>query len=224
MNSRVVSTYGSVWMATVLCFSCGSKDSNPSVSEQEIKCRRDCEATRAPGVAPYEAFADCLSTSCKQFDPESEEYGNCTGAAFDPTNPAAACKAQTAACFSGPIAGCKELLEFAEERCEPATLPVTSEMAALEMIWCLIESGWYATPAVQAKAWPLFGCVMNDPPQGCGEQCAQGRGPCRACAQEACGELYDACIADTAATTDTTLPADKRACQEIHTCVNWCLF
>lgn len=212
-----------IFLVALAAAACSSKKSSSS-TEQEAKCRQDCEATRATGTPLYESFVGCLQTTCKQFEGDEEKLGNCMNSAFDPGNGAAACKAQTGACFSGPIPGCKQLMEFAEEKCEPAQLPITDEMAGFEMIWCLISSGWLATPAVQAKAWPLYQCVMLDPPEGCLDECAKGRGPCRACAQVKCADLYTACLNDSATWNgDATIPADRQACQDIHTCVNFCL-
>jgi len=204
-----------------LVSACASKKIS-AFRQQELKCIRDCEAENPAGTALYESFQTCMTTTCGRLDPESDAYDDCTSSAFDPSNPDAACKAQTQACFSGPIAGCRELLAFTEDRCEPATLPVTDEMGLLTMTWCIIESGFRATPPVQAKAWPLLWCVMDEN-AGCGFECGNGRQACRACAAERCGEPYGACLADSAPFVEPVMPADKQACQDTHTCVNFCL-
>ena len=206
----------------VFAASCSSKKTS-AFEQQEAKCIQDCSAAKPAGKPLYQAFDGCLRQACGHLDPESEEADECMSAAFDPSNPTAACKAETQACFSGPIAGCKELLAYTEERCEPEQLPVTDELGFLTMTWCIIESGFHATPAVQEMAWPMLWCVMAEGPDGCGEACGQGRAACRECAAEKCGEVYAACEAHSAPFVEPVLADDKQGCQDIHTCVNFCL-
>lgn len=187
-------------------------------------CEKDCVTAHPEGAVLLKGWLDCQVESCAEFDPESEEGGFCNFMSWTPDNPEAACGAETRACFSGPDAGCKELVDLAAVRCEPAELPMSEDQLMGAAAMCMINLGFNATPAVQALAWPLYMCVFGDPSQGCGIACRDGAAACRACAAEQCKDLYDGCIANSSGTAITLTPptGDKARCQDAFTCMNSC--
>ena len=186
-------------------------------------CEKACVEGNPEGALLLKGWIDCQVAACAEFDPESEEGGFCNFMSWSPDNPSAACGDETRACFSGPDAGCKELVDLAAARCEPAQLPMSEEeLGGAGM--CMINLGFNATPAAQALAWPLYMCVFADPSQGCGIACRDGADACRTCAAEQCKDAYDACIANSSGSAITFAPAtgDKAKCQDAFVCTSNC--
>jgi len=186
-------------------------------------CEKACVEQHPTGSSLLKAWLDCQEDACKAFDPTTEEGDACIFASFSPDNPDAACGDETQRCFSNTDAGCKELVDLAADRCEPAALPM-SEEALGGVSLCIIEVGWNATPAVQALAWPLYLCVFSGPPNGCVEECLLGADACRACAADKCKVFYDPCIANSSGTpiTPAVVPADAADCRAVFQCMNSC--
>jgi hypothetical protein len=178
-------------------------------------------AQHPTGAPMVTAWFDCVTDACKNATTDDEN----TKCLADSTiaKPDAACRAQTIACFSGPAAGCKELMDAIEARCPPHAPPYSQDDFD-GIISCIFALGFTATPEVQSLAWPLHACVFpllgGD---GCMQECANGPAACRACAQQKCGAQYSACLASTSgAPANTTAPADKADCQAAYTCLSSC--
>lgn len=200
-----------------------SGDTEPFDTAGLSSCEKACVEANPQGAVMLKGWIDCQVAACAELDPESEEAGLCNFMSWSPDNPAAACGDETRACFSGPDAGCKELVDLAAARCEPAQLPMSEEQLGGAAM-CMISLGFNAAPTVQALAWPLYMCVFADPPQGCAIACLDGADACRACAAEQCKDAYDACIANSSGTAITFAPpaGDKAKCQDAFVCMNSC--
>jgi hypothetical protein len=207
-------------LALAVLASCGDDNKEPGESAAE-RCFRTCFESEPAGAELFGAWGMCMDNACGHLDPETEEGGQCFFDAFSPTAATAPCRAETQACFTGPIQGCRELLDSAAQECEPATLPMTEEMLD-GVAWCLISHGWQAGAEAQALAWSLLNCAFPlDGSPGCVESCMDGAAACRACAETTCAAQYTACT-DHTATAGAALTPEQASCQRIMTCQTGC--
>ena len=183
-------------------------------------CAQKCFDDHPVGAQLFQAWFACTTTACK--DASDAEQGNCIVASTI-GSATAACRSQTSACFSGPAAGCKELMDLVETRCTPAHAPPYTGDDFNNIMGCILATGFTATPDVQNLAWPLFTCALPITGGGCSAECAKGAAACRACAQTMCAEKYSACSASSSGSTpDTTPPKDKADCQAAYQCFTTC--
>lgn len=198
----------------------GSGDVGQSSTEV---CMAACIDAAPAGATVFRTFESCVTDACDELDPESDEAFACFIDAFAPSLSGGACRAETFACFSGPVQGCAELLDVASVACEPDTTPMNEE-TMLSTVWCLINQGWLAGEEAQALAWPLFQCALPLSGEGgCLEECANGAAACRACAATTCAAEYGACTAHTRGpATNLVPPAAQQSCQRIMNCQSEC--
>lgn len=184
-------------------------------------CIQACLDAAPQGGGLLSAWFTCSDEACGALQDGTAEYDQCVLESWAPNVPSRACGSETDSCFSGPIAGCKELVDVAASECEPATLPIPDEVYQTETPFCLIRVGFRATSGAQALAWPLYACTFDE--ATCLGECQKGAAACRACAQSKCGDAYAACMAQSAALPADSAPgAVKAQCQDAFFCAMSC--
>jgi hypothetical protein len=210
-----------VWPAAVLV-ACSAESPKVGMVSSAETCVRSCLAKPAGSSPMFQAWDACLASACGDLPTGSLEWQGCVTENMRQDNPQAKCSEETAACFSGAIDGCKELVDEAERSCQPTTLPIPQ--SDLERVgFCVVRTGWRASIEAQRKAFPLWYCAYYEA-DNCQTACLNGAAACRACAQTKCGGLYDGCMADSKApAADGPMPAEKADCQTTTRCVLGCL-